>query len=261
MRSESAITCPLGPVVAPSHVVFDAWMDGVNFVAWSTMHVFRPLLTPTECQPVAKVGADQSPLVPNSPLSSSATPLLFHSRLKPFFSANPSQRNLFFIFRTDSMDSQTVTDTSEHIRFLIFYTVSPKRQPFISWKTLSKINRFYWFFCMLNPEKIWRENLTRLSISPVRCSYFTLVNPKKSFSTLLFIHTSDYFYVISEGKQAVIHLPTLSKNVTTLTCELQNFFIWLKVCCVFSNVGRSDVGSCLLSSQPPSSTQIHRYHL
>ena len=104
---------------------------------------------------------------------------------------------------------------------------------------------------MLNPEKIWHENLTRLSISPVRCSYFTLVNPKKSFSTCLFIHTSDYFYVISEGKQAVIHWPTLSKNVTTLTCELQNFFIWLKVCCVFSNVGRSDVGSCLLSSQPP----------
>ena len=38
-------------------------------------------------------------------------------------------------------------------------------------------------------------------------------------------------------KQTVIHLPTPPENVTTLTCELQNFFIWLKVCCVLSNVG------------------------
>ena len=34
---------------------------------------------------------------------------------------------------------------------------------------------------MLNPE-------TDLSTSPVRCSHFTLRNPKKSFSTLLFIY-------------------------------------------------------------------------
>jgi len=130
MRSESAITCPLGPVVTPSHVVFDAWMDGVNFVARSTMHVFRPLLTPIKCQPVAKVGADQSPLVPHSPLSSSATPLLFHSRLKPFFSANPSQRNLFFIFRTDSMDSQTVYRYFGAYPFFNFLHRVPKTSTF-----------------------------------------------------------------------------------------------------------------------------------
>jgi len=35
-------------------------------------------------------------------------------------------------------------------------------------------------------------------------------------------------------KQTVIHLPT------TLTCELQNFFIRLKVCCVLANVGGSE---------------------
>jgi len=73
--------------------------------------------------------------------------------LKPFFSANPSQRNLFSFSGLTPWIPRLFTDTSEHIRFLIFYTVSPKRQPFISWKTLSKINRFYWFFCMLNPEK------------------------------------------------------------------------------------------------------------
>jgi len=47
-------------------------------------------------------------------------------------------------------------------------------------------------FGVLNPEKIWHQNLTGLSTSPVRCSYFTLENPKKSFLTVLFIHTSDY---------------------------------------------------------------------
>ena len=34
-------------------------------------------------------------------------------------------------------------------------------------------------FGVLNPEKISHENLTGLSTSPVRCSYFTLGNPKK----------------------------------------------------------------------------------
>ena len=34
---------------------------------------------------------------------------------------------------------------------------------------------------MLISEKIWHENLTDLSTSSVRCSHFTLGNPKKSF--------------------------------------------------------------------------------
>ena len=40
--------------------------------------------------------------------------------------------------------------------------------------------------------------------------------------------------------QTVIHLLTSPENVTTLSYELQNFFIWLKVCCVPSNVGGSE---------------------
>jgi len=76
---------------------------------------------------------------------------------------------------------------------------------------------------MLNPEKIWHENITDLSTSPARCSHFTLGNPKKSFSTVLFIYTSDYLCYLKR-KQTVIHLPTPPENVTTLTCELQNFF-------------------------------------
>jgi len=74
-----------------------------------------------------------------------------------------------------------------------------------------------------------------MSTSPVRCSHFTLGNPKKSFSTVLFIHTSDYLGYFRR-KQTVIHLPTPSENVTTLTCEMQNFFVRLEVCCVLSNV-------------------------
>jgi len=34
---------------------------------------------------------------------------------------------------------------------------------------------------MLNSEKIWHKNLTDVSISTVRCSYFTLGNPKSHF--------------------------------------------------------------------------------
>jgi len=42
----------------------------------------------------------------------------------------------------------------------------------------------------LNPEKVWHENLADLSTSSVRSTHFTLRNPKKSFATVLFIHTS-----------------------------------------------------------------------
>jgi len=38
----------------------------------------------------------------------------------------------------------------------------------------------------------------------------------------MLIHTSDYLCYLKR-KQTVIHLPTQSENVTTLTCELQNF--------------------------------------
>jgi len=79
-------------------------------------------------------------------------------------------------------------------------------------------------FGTFNPEKISNKNLTDLSTSPVRCSHFTLGNPKKSFLTVLFIHTSDYLRYLRR-KQTVIRLPIPSENATTLTCELQNFSI------------------------------------
>jgi len=90
-------------------------------------------------------------------------------------------------------------------------------------------------FSMWNPEKIWRENLS--DCPPYMSDVATVPwEIQKSFSTVLFIHTSDYLRYLRR-KQTVIHLPTQSENVTTLTCELQNFFIWLKVCCVLSDGG------------------------
>ena len=84
-------------------------------------------------------------------------------------------------------------------------------------------------FGRINPEKIWHAILTDLFTSPVRCSYFTSTfgNPKKVIFKSI-IHT--YFWLCRLfQKKTVIHLPTLPENVTTLTCEKQKFFIWLKV--------------------------------
>ena len=89
---------------------------------------------------------------------------------------------------------------------------------------------------MLNPEKIWHENPTDLSISPVRCSHFTLGNPKKSFSTVLLIRSCD----LHCQKKTVTNLPTPPQNITTITCDMQNFFIWQKACCVPSNISSSE---------------------
>jgi len=77
-------------------------------------------------------------------------------------------------------------------------------------------------FGVWNPGEIWHENLT---YCPPCVSDVTTVPwkiPKKSFSTVLFTHTSDYLRYLTR-QQSVIHLPTPPENVTTLTWELQNF--------------------------------------
>ena len=106
---------------------------------------------------------------------------------------------------------------------VIYYTVSSKNVHLLFFNNSVKINRFLMIFGMINSKKIWHETLTGLSTEPVRCNYFTLGNPKKSFSTVLFIHTYDYLRYFRR-KQIIIHVPTPPENVTTPTCELQNFF-------------------------------------
>ena len=72
------------------------------------------------------------------------------------------------------------------------YTVSPKTSTSYFSNNCQKLTNFN-DFRHVKSWKIWHENLTDLSTSPVRCSYITFGNPKKSFSKVVFIHISDYF--------------------------------------------------------------------
>jgi len=78
-------------------------------------------------------------------------------------------------------------------------------------------------FGMLNHEKMWREHLADLSISAVRYSHFTSGNQKKSFSTVLFIHSSDYLRCLVFGTQC-IHTKTVSRptHERMLACNWNN---------------------------------------
>ena len=62
-----------------------------------------------------------------------------------------------------------------------------------------------------------------------------------SFSTTLLIRTSDYlrYLRIKRTLPWLWNCPPHLINVTTLPCEMQNLFIWVKICCFPSNVGGS----------------------
>jgi len=61
-----------------------------------------------------------------------------------------------------------------HIEYMVnLHCVPKKRPPYYFFEQLcQKLTNFN--------EKILHKNLTELLISPVRCSHFTLENPKKS---------------------------------------------------------------------------------
>jgi len=48
-------------------------------------------------------------------------------------------------------------------------------------------------FGLLNPEKLWHENLTHLFTSPVRCSHFALESQKVSFNSIVYT----YFWLLN----------------------------------------------------------------
>jgi len=54
-------------------------------------------------------------------------------------------------------------------------------------------------FGVLNPEKIWYQQLVQLPTSPVYCSHFTLENPKKVIFTSI-IHTYFRLFTLSQKK-------------------------------------------------------------
>ena len=85
------------------------------------------------------------------------------------------------------------------------------------------------------------ENLTRksyrLSTFPVRCSHWK--SKKVIFNNI--IHTYFWLFTLSHKKticNPLVH-PTWKCHHTNLWI-LRNFIIWLKVCCVLSDVGGSE---------------------
>ena len=88
-------------------------------------------------------------------------------------------------------------------------------------------------FGKLNPKKnFWHENFTVLS---THMSHLPWKIQKVIFNSI--IHTYFWLFTLSQKKTNCNPLAHPTWNVTTLTCEMQNFFIWLKVYCVLSNVG------------------------
>jgi len=122
------------------------------------------------------------------------------------------------------------------------YTVSQKTPTFYFMNNSVKKQPIFDDFWQV---KFW-ENVTWKSYRLVHltCQMWPLYlgkSPKVIFNSIVQSYILLIIYVISWEKQTVIHLPTLLENVTTLTFELKNFFIWLKVC-ILSDVGEPIVG-------------------
>ena len=90
---------------------------------------------------------------------------------------------------------------------------------------------------MLNPDKI---DMKISQICPPHLSDVATLPweiQKKSFSAVLFVHTFDYLRYLKRKLTNPLDNPTWKCHHAS---EMQNFIIWLKVCCVLSNVGRCE---------------------
>jgi len=74
-------------------------------------------------------------------------------------------------------------------------------------------------FGVLNPEKIWHQYVVHLLTSPVYCSHFTLVSPKKSFFDSI-IHTYLRLFTLSQ-KRTNCYLLTHHTCKMSLHCLLK----------------------------------------
>ena len=79
-------------------------------------------------------------------------------------------------------------------------------------------------FGMWNHEKIWHENLTDC---PPRLSDVATVPWEIEVIFNSIIHTHCRLFTLSHQKTICNPLPTTPENITTLTCKMWNFFIWL----------------------------------
>ena len=103
-----------------------------------------------------------------------------------------------------------------------YYSVSQKNVQLIIFQITFKNKLILMNFGGLNLEKISHQQLVRLSTSPVYCSHFILGNQKSHFSTVLFIHTSDYLRCLRR-KQTITPLPTIPDNLTPYLVKFTNF--------------------------------------
>ena len=116
----------------------------------------------------------------------------------------------------------------------------PKKCTFYFLNNCQKLTDFNDFWAgMWNPEKIWQETLTDC---PPRLSDVATLpwEIQKSHFQQYYSSVHHYWLLTLSHKKTICNpLAHPTWNVTTLTCELQNFFIWLKVCCVLSDIGGS----------------------
>ena len=91
-----------------------------------------------------------------------------------------------------------------------------------------------------NPEKIWHKNLAHFPLHLLNVATVPWEIQKSHFNSI--IHTNFWLFTLSHKKTICNPLAHSTWKCDTLTCELQNLFIWLKVCCVLSNVGGFEKG-------------------
>jgi len=89
-----------------------------------------------------------------------------------------------------------------------------------------------------------RENLTWKSYIFVhltcQCSHCTLENPKSRFQQYYSYMRTTIYVIAEENKLQPTCPPHLKMTPHCMTCGMQKLLIWLKVCCVLSNIGGSE---------------------
>jgi len=85
--------------------------------------------------------------------------------------------------------------------------------------------------------------------------HFTNGRLKSIFNSIILTYFR--LFTLSQKKKMLPPYPPHLKNVTTLPCRMQNFFIWLKVCCIPPNVGGSEKNRLLCVANGISGKQRH----
>ena len=115
------------------------------------------------------------------------------------------------------------------------YTVSQKTSTFYILNNCQQLTDFNDFWHVKSGENLTRKSY-RLSTFPVRYSHWK--SKKVIFNNI--IHTYFWLFTLSHKKTICNPLATPPESVTSLTRELLNFYIWLEVSCILSNVAGSE---------------------